>query len=138
MKKLLLFLILSVSSQISFAQDAPAIKIFDKKCDKCLTFAFVAARYYNEKNMRKLAESLAEKYQRHKGISISIFDNEPVIEAYQTGIREPINLLSDRRAFFVHSLECGDLLFYKTKKNEIRTIRLRWEKTDQCSKPFTV
>jgi hypothetical protein len=138
MKILLLLLILLVSSQIAFAQDAPAIKIFDKKCEKCLTFAFVEARYYNERNMRKLAESLAAKYESNKGISISIFDNESVIEAYRAGVREPINLMSDRRAFFVHSLECGDLLFYKPRKKDIRTIRLRWEKTEQCSKPFAV
>ena len=140
--KLLLLTLIVVAFQVSVSgQDKAHYKIRSEFCgddNKCSVLAYVKAERYDEANMQKLAEELAAKYKGKAIVNFNIFDSEELIEAFLEGKRSPSQIHVDRRAYFLHDADCGDLLFYKPEKNKLKTVRVSWENTKKCNKPFTV
>ena len=140
--KLLLLTLVVFAFQFSVSgQDKAHYKIRSENCgddNKCFVFAYVKAKHYNEANMQKLAEELAAKYKGKAIVNFNIFDSEQLIEAFLEGKRSPSQIQVDRRAYFLHSAACGDLLFYKPENNKLKTVRVSWKNTEQCNKPFAV
>lgn len=141
MKTLSLIFIFIAFHLSALAQDKAHYKIQSEKCgddNKCFVFAFIEPERYDEANMQRLAEDLAAKYKDRAVVNFNVFDDEKLTEAFLNGKRSPSEVQVDRRAYFLHIAECGDLLFYKPKKNKIKVIRLKWENTERCNKPITI
>jgi len=141
MKFLPLILIVAAFHLSVLGQDKARYKIRSEYCgndNKCSVLAYVEAEHYDEANMQKLAVELATKYKGKEIVNFNIFDSEELIKAFLEGKRSPSQIHVDRRAYFLHSADCGDLLFYKPEKNKLKTVRLSWKNTKQCNKPFTV
>ena len=140
--KLLLLTLIVVASQVSVSgQDTARYKIRSEFCgddNKCNVLAYVESEHYDKANMQKLANELAAKYKGKAIVNFNIFDSEELIEAFLEGKRSPSQVHVDRRAYFIHDADCGDLLFYKLEKNKLKTIRVSWKNTKKCNKPFTV
>jgi hypothetical protein len=140
MKLVFLILTLSVLHLCVLGQNQPKSKIWKVDCkdNKCGVLAYVDTEGFNESNMQSLAAELAKKYKGKEVVNFRVFDNEEIIRAYIEGKREPINLLSDSKAYFIHKAECGDMLFYRTERYKINRIKLSWKNTKSCNTPFTV
>ncbi|HZH39087.1 MAG TPA: hypothetical protein VEX17_03385 [Bacillales bacterium] len=140
MKLSFLFLILTVLNVFVLGQDKAKYKIGKEYCkdNKCIVWAYVGSESYNESNMQMLAEELAIKYKDKDVVNFRVFDNQEIIQAYKEGKREPSNILSDSRAYFIHNSGCGDILFYKSEKDKIKLVKISWKNTKSCNTPFTV
>ncbi len=140
MKSLLAILIITAFHFSVFGQAKARYKISSEYCkdNKCSVRAYVAPKDYDEVNMKILAEGLAAKYKDKEIVNLRVFDNEEIIEAYTKGVREPINIFSDSRAYFIHKADCGDMLFYKSEKDEVKLAKVSWKNEEKCNKPFSV
>ena len=134
----LILIVFAVHVSVS-GQDKARYKIRSEGCieNKCMVYAFVAAKDYNEVNLRKVAEKLAARYKDKEIVHLRVFDDEKLIEAYLKRVRETINIFSDSRAFFIHNARCGDMLFYKSEGEKIKLIKLSWKNDESCN-GFTV
>lgn len=133
MKVLLLILVFAAFHVFVLGQSKAQYKIWAEDCkdNKCFIWAYVAPENYSEANMQMLAQELAEKYKDKKTVDFRVFDDEK-IKAYIEGTREPFNILADSRAYFIHRANCMDMLFYKTEKNKVKHIKLRWKDKEKC------
>lgn len=140
MKFLPLILIVFAFHVSVLGQDKARYKIRSEYCkdNKCTVYAYVAAKDYNETNLRIITEELAVKYKDKEIVNLRVFYDEKIIEAYLKGVREPINILSDSRAYFVHKAGCGDMLFYKLENEKVKLIKLSWKNDENCNKPVIV
>ena len=141
MKSLFATLILIAFHFPVLGQATARYKISSEYCkdNKCSVRVYVAPKDYDEANMRMLAQELAAKYKDKDVVNLRAFDDEKVIEAYIEGVREPINIGSDSRAYFIHFAVCGDMLFYKSKNDKVKLIKISWKKEEEkCNKPFSV
>lgn len=140
MKFSLLILVVVSFHAIALGQDKARYKISSEYCNenKCLVRAFVESENYNEANMQMLAQELAEKYKDREIVDLRVFDDEKIIEAYIEGVREPMNVLSDSRAYFIHKAGCGAMLFYKSETDKTKLVKVSWKNKEICNKPFRV
>ena len=139
--KFLLAILITFAFHFSVLGQAKArYKISSEYCkdNKCSVRAYVAPKDYDEANMKMLAEELAAKYKDKEVVNLRVFDDEKTIEAYMEGVREPINVGSDSRAYFIHYAVCGDMLFYKSKNDKVKLVKISWKKEEKCNKPFSV
>ena len=141
MKFLLVILIITASHFSVLGQTQPRYKTSTEYCkdNKCNARVYVAPKDYDEANMKMLAKELAAKYKDKEVVNLRVFDNEEVIEAYNKGVREIRNIGSDSRAYFIHTALCGDMLFYKSKNNKVKLVKISWKKEEEkCNKPFYI
>jgi hypothetical protein len=141
MRYFLAILIISAFHFSVLGQAKARYKISSEYCkdNKCSVRAYVAPKDYDEANMKMLAEELAAKYKDKEVVNLRVFDDEKIIEAYVKGVREPINVGSDSRAYFIHYAVCGDMLFYKSKNDKVKLVKISWNKNEEkCKKPFSV
>ena len=135
MKVLLLILVFAAFHVFVLGQSKAQYKIWAEDCkdNKCFIWAYVAPENYSEANMQMLAQELAEKYKDKEIVNLRVFDDEKIIKAYIEGTKKPFNILSDSRAYFIHKADCIDMLFYKSEKNKVKLIKLRWKKEEKCN-----
>jgi hypothetical protein len=135
-----LILIVIVLNFSALGQDKARYKIQIEQCkdDKCFVYAYVPPKDFDEVNLQKLAEELAAKYKDKEVVNLRVFDDAKIIEAYIQGVREPINILSDSRAYFIHKAGCGDMLFYKSENDKVKLVKVSWKNEENCNKAFTV
>ncbi len=88
--------------------------------------------------MERLGKELAAKYKDREVVNFDVFDDKEIIEAFLEGNRNPNQIQVDRRAYFLHIAECGDLLFYKPEKNKLEVVNLGWKKTNKCTVPIMI
>ena len=141
MKSLFAILIITAFHFSVLVQAKARYKISSEYCkdNKCSVRVYVAPKDYDEANMKMLAKELAAKYKDKELVNLRVFDDEEIIEAYIKGIREPINIFSDSRAYFIHKANCGDMLFYKSKKDKVKLVKISWKKEEEkCNKPFRI
>ncbi len=140
MKFLLAILIIIAFHFSVLGQAKVRYKIQSEECkdNKCFVRVYVAPENYDEANMQKLAQELAEKYKDKEIVNLRVFDDEKIIKAYIEGAKKPFNILSDSRAYFIHKADCIDMLFYKSEKNKVKLIKLRWKNEEKCNESFIV
>lgn len=139
--KFLLLILIGFAFHVSvLGQDKARYETRSEHCkhNKCIIYAYVAAKDFNAANLRKVTEELAAKYKDKEIVNFRVYDDEKIIEAYLKGVKEPLSMLSDSRAYFVHKAGCGDMLFYKAEREKIKRIKLSWKNDENCNKPFTV
>jgi len=139
--KFLLAILTTFALHFSVLGQAKArYKVSSEYCkdNRCSVRAYVAPKDYDKDNMKMLAEELAAKYKGKEIVNLRVFNDEKTIEAYIEGIREPINIGSDSRAYFIHKAGCGDMLFYKAKNDKVKLVKISWKNDAKCNEPFTV
>jgi hypothetical protein len=140
MKFLLLILGFAAFHSFVLGQNKAHYKIRSEDCkdNKCFVRVYVAPENYDEANMQKLTQELAEKYKDKEIVNLRVFDDEKIIKAYIEGVKEPFNILSDSRAYFIHKADCIDMLFYKSEKNKVKLIKLRLKREEKCNESFII
>lgn len=141
MKFLFPILIIAVFHASALGQNEAHYKIRSEYCsttNKCIVLAYVEPTRFDKANMQKLAGELTGKYKDKAIVNFNIFDDEKLIDAFLNGKRSPSQIHIDRRAYFLHNVDCGGLLFYKSEENKLKVIRLGWKNTKQCNKPFFI
>ena len=141
MKSLIVILIVIAFYFPVLGQATARYKISSEYCKgnkSCIVRAYVAPKDYDEANMKMLAAELAAKYKDKEVANVRVFDDEKIIEAYVKGVREPINVGSDSRAYFIHYSVCGDMLFYKSEKDKVKLVKLSWKKEEEKCKKLQI
>jgi hypothetical protein len=134
MKFILLILVFTAFYAFVLGQSKAQYKIWSEDCknNKCFVRAYVAPENYGEANMQMLAQELAEKYKDKETVDFRVFDDEKIIKAYIEDTKEQFNILADSRAYFIHRVNCMDMLFYKSEKNKVKQIKLSWKDEEKC------
>jgi hypothetical protein len=100
------------------------------KLDPCLVTIYLGARFFNEKNMKEIANQLSLQFKDKKVINVDIFDDKELAIAHVTNNAEPQERQLDRRGWYFRYNNQEVLLFKPDKKDQSKFIRINLKQDD--------